>query len=102
MSGETPWRENVAHLSDGSLLVAHVVDCDGNSVAQLAWHGSDEETIARASLIVRAVNSHGDFVEAAKLALELIECIQDEEGFSPSTSVPSAALRAALAKAGAV
>ena len=40
-----------------------------------------------------------DLVEAAKLALELIEHIQDEEGHSPSTAVPAVALRAALAKA---
>jgi hypothetical protein len=52
-------------------------------------------TAADALLIVAAP----ELLAAAKLALELVECIQDEEGFSPSVSIPAVALRAAIAKA---
>jgi hypothetical protein len=56
-------------------------------------------TAADAAFIVRAFNSHYELLKAAELALELVERVQDEEGFSPSTSVPATHLRAAIAKA---
>mgnify|MGYP000567723943 CR=1 FL=1 len=40
-----------------------------------------------------------DLLKAAETALELIECIEDEEGFSPSLARPAVALRAAIGKA---
>jgi hypothetical protein len=56
----------------------------------------DEEAEANARLIEAAP----DLYEAAEQALELLEQIQDEEGHSPSVSIPAHALRAALSRAG--
>jgi ABC-type Fe3+ transport system substrate-binding protein len=55
---------------------------------------AEEYCIRQAIAALQRSNAEKD--EALKLALELIECIEDEEGYSPSVSVPAAAIRKAL------
>lgn len=84
--GPFPWRNGQMNHAciyvDGSFTNSRTSEIAG-------------ELAANARLIAAAP----DLLDAAKQALAIIREIQDEEGFSPSTSVPAAALTAAIAKA---
>lgn len=70
-----PWSTNVSRLSDGSILVAHIVAEDGSAVAQLANHGEDR-TIAN----LRMAATAPELYEALS---ELVETLRKEAPGTP-------------------
>lgn len=66
------------------------------SISGLSGHVCSTEDEQDTAAIVHRVNNWDALVEAATMALDLLDTIQDEEGHSPSVSIPAYHLRAAL------
>lgn len=91
-----PWRAERSRDFSGDVGIACPDGVLAECFAAIRVHSErSDEVNANARLIAAAP----DLFNAAVLALELIECLQDEEGHSPSTAIPARALRAAIAAA---
>ena len=97
----TPWSIEVSSSEDELLVFS-----DESCVASVpVWHDDDDEdtlrdqSYANAAFIVRACNTHGDFVAALKLALEALNTaprfrVNDTDSYKIASAIEAALKKA--------